>query len=285
MLKKNNFYIQIIYIFIGICIAILLYILCSLIYKIYTIEKFTEDYIEIEREQIDVYVINLAKNKDRLDLITHLYNKSDLKNIPFIRIDAINGKEIDVEPYVTPRVYSGIVDIENNNGQRYHHSQITRGAVGCYLSHLKIYEQIQQSYDSKPYALILEDDAWFNENIYKSGIRYLYKNIPQDWDIVLLGKIDRDIIPHENYLEMREFWGTHGYIITKNGVHKMLQNANIPINDQIDAVMGKLSRENIIKIYGTKQQYISANNSFGSEIQMPITQKEGINPDNDHHHK
>ena len=54
----------------------------------------------------------------------------------------MNGKEIDVKPYVTERVYNGILDIDKT-GQRHYHSQITRGAIGCYLSHLDIYNKFK----------------------------------------------------------------------------------------------------------------------------------------------
>ena len=107
----------------------------------------------IEQQDFDRYVINLPKNKERLEAITQIYNNSDLAEIPFIRFEAVNGKEIDIRPYVSDRVYEGIMDIDKTK-ERYHHSQITRGAVGCYLSHLGIYEKIKQS--SKPYALVLE---------------------------------------------------------------------------------------------------------------------------------
>jgi glycosyl transferase family 25 len=267
-------------------VCILLFLLVILLIKIFKKYKYKykheeqfEDTTQIKKNDLAIYVINLPKNKDRLDHLIQLHNNSDIKEIPFTRIEAVNGKEIDVEPYVTSRVFSGIMDIDNNNGERYHHSQITRGAVGCYLSHLKIYKEMKES--SKPYALILEDDAWFNKDIYENGIASLHTKVPKDWDIILLGRTDLDIVPQEKYIEMREFCGTHGYIINKNGILKFLEHGNTPINDQIDAVMGKLAREKILHIYALHEQYIVPNNTFGSEIQMPITVVDGKNPDLD----
>jgi len=265
-------------------IILLVITLCLNLFIKYSHPPTNESFISykiIERDEFDTYIINLKKNKDRLDAITSEYNASDLSDVPFIRFDAVNGKEIDVRPYVSERVYNGIKDIENNNGERYHHSQITRGAVGCYLSHIHIYEKIKAS--KKPFALVIEDDAMINKEIYTNGIRNIHHLIPADWDIILLGKIDRDVINHTTYFEMREFWGTHGYLINQSGVNKMLQYGNIPIDDQIDAVMGKLARADTLHIYAPTVQYIPANTSFGSEIQKPITPKEGINPDEDPH--
>ena len=245
-------------------------------------EKFVTLQTIIEQEDFDRYVINLAKNKERLETITNIYNKSDLAIIPFIRFEAVNGKEIDVRPYVTDRVYNGIVDLDNTN-QRLYNTQITRGMVGCYLSHLEIYQQIQNN--DKPYTLILEDDAIFNSDIYQSGIRNLLQNIPPDWDIIMLGRMTFDpsheVVNHETYLELLKFWGTYGYLINKSGVNKMLMYGNIPIDDQIDAVMSKLARENILNIYAPIPEYIVMNGTYVSEVQQVITNKDGVNPDED----
>lgn len=232
----------------------------------------------ILRDDFDCYVINLKKNTERLGSINDLYNKSDLSVKPFIRVEAVNGKEIDVKPYVSERVYNGIIDIDNS-GERKYHSQITRGAVGCYLSHLDIYNRIKNS--KKPYGLVIEDDAWFNEDIYKSGIQNILTKIPNDWDIILLGRIDLENTNKGACLIIHKFWGTHGYLINQSGVSKMLTFGNIPIDDQIDAIMAKLSREGKLNIYAPHEQYITTNTNLGTEIQMLLSEKEGVNPNED----
>jgi GR25 family glycosyltransferase involved in LPS biosynthesis len=246
------------------------------------VEKFATLQTIIEQTDFDRYVINLPKNKERLEAITQIYNNSDLSVVPFIRFEAVNGKEIDVKPFVSERVNDGIVALDTT-GERLYHSQITRGMVGCYLSHLEIYKKIQQS--SKPYALILEDDAFFDSDIYQKGIRNLLQTIPPDWDIIMLGRMTFDpsheVIDHESYLELRKFWGTYGYLINQTGANKMLTYANIPIDDQIDAVMGKLSRENILNIYAPLPEYIKMNRTYGSEVQQNVTNKDGVNPNID----
>jgi GR25 family glycosyltransferase involved in LPS biosynthesis len=241
-------------------------------------EKFTNKNKVIERDDFDCYVINMKKNKDRLDYIQNIYNLSDLNTVKLIRIEAVNGKDINIEPYVTQHVYKGIQGIERTN-QRHHHSQITRGAIGCYLSHLKLYDLIQKS--EKPYALVLEDDAKFNPDIYKSGIQNILNDMPEDWDIILLGRMQHDVINKEKYLIVQRFWGTWGYLISQKGIKNMLKYGNIPIDDQIDAVMGKLSREGKLKIYAPFHEFITMNNSFQSEIQMHITEKKDIDPNTD----
>ena len=272
-------------------LLLIILIISSVVYNLYKFvdfkqiklqfESFTTEIsdIVIERKDFDCYVINLKKNTERLFYITDKYNTSDLATEPFIRIEAVNGKEIDIQPYVTDRVYKGIQNI-NKTGARTYHSQISAGAIGCYLSHIDIYLKILNS--DKPYALILEDDAqWLTPDIYNSGIRDILKIIPNDWDIILLGRLDLNTINKESYLEMHEFWGTHGYLINKQGAIKMLSLASVPIDDQIDAVMGKLKRAGKLHIYAPVEVLIHTNAELGSEIQIPITLIEGVDPNTD----
>jgi hypothetical protein len=48
----------------------------------------------------------------------------------------------------------------------------------------------------------------------------IFKNIPSNWDIILLGRINIETDTKDKYLIMHKFWGTHGYLITKNGASK-----------------------------------------------------------------
>lgn len=263
-------------------IILIVFFILLIIYGLYNSYKIKYEQFSIKKEilrnEFDCYIINLKKNTERLGVINELYNKSDLSSIPYIRIEAVNGKEIDIKPYVTSRVYNGIVNIDNT-GERHFHTQITRGAIGCYLSHLDIYNRIKNS--NKPYGLIIEDDAMFNKDVYNKGIKSILENIPEDWDIILLGRIDLETENKGTYLVMHKFWGTHGYLINQSGVSKMLSLANIPIDDQIDAVMGELSRKNKLHIYAPIEQYILTNTNFNSEVQIRVSEKEGLNPNDD----
>jgi hypothetical protein len=61
----------------------------------------------------------------------------------------------------------------------------------------------------------------------------------------------------------------------------MLSLGGIPIDDQIDAVMGKLERDGKLHIYAPTDIVIPADINLGSEVQMSITEKEGIDPNID----
>jgi len=268
---KYKLKINVLYAFVIIfSIIILLSVIYGLyIYNKYCIEKFQDENNIIKRDEFDCYIINLQRNKERLDNITKLYKNSDLYQPDFIRIEAVDGNKIDTKLYVTDEIYNGIVEIDKT-GIRKNSKQLTKGMIGCYLSHLEIYNQFINS--NKQYAFVLEDDASFNNDIYNIGIKNVLKDVPNDWDIILLGRIGFNEINKDTYVQMSEFWGTWGYIINQKGAQTMITYGNIPITIQIDAKMIALAKEGKLKIYGTLINYISAGH-FGSEIQMPHEEK------------
>jgi len=224
---------------------------------------------EISRRDFDCYVINLKSNKDRLNHISSIYNVSDLASDPFVLVEAVDGKVTDVKNFVTQRVWDGIQQTDKT-GKRTSHDHLTRGMIGCYLSHLKVLEMIQDS--SKPYGLVLEDDAVFSSDIYSSSIKSVLTNMPEDWDVILLGRWPLDEKNEINYVKVNRFWGTHGYLINKKGASKIIENGGIPIDDQIDGVMGKLAREDVLKIYAPYTSSIQVNTSLYSQVQMNVSQ-------------
>lgn len=191
----------------------------------------------IKREDYDCYLINLEKNNDRLATFTQYYNNSDLKDPEFIKVKAIYGKDIDYASFISPNV-------ELN---------MTAGMVGCFLSHLDVYNKIING--DKRYAFVFEDDARMIRNIHKSAIEKLPEYIPEDWDIILLGydisnPVHHEIVQYPNYIKLHGFYGTHAYLITKAGATKMMNLVKMPFTNQIDYVMGELCKLGLLNIYG-----------------------------------
>ena len=73
-----------------------------------------------------IYVINLEKNKKRLNNFHKHYQQCDLQSQPVERINAIYGLELPYKDYIA----------ENPEDKG-----LTPGMVGCYLSHLQTYQQ------------------------------------------------------------------------------------------------------------------------------------------------
>jgi len=94
-----------------------------------------------------VFAINLPQRKDRK---THITNECAQHGIDVEIIEAVNGKnlseeELQTQVYDWPACY------------------LTQGEIGCALSHLAVYQRMID--EQHPVALVLEDDAVFDESI------------------------------------------------------------------------------------------------------------------------
>lgn len=231
-------------------------------------ESFFPERMNVEK-QVSPYVINLKKNEDRMTNFRKSYNSTDLGALlPVQRFEAVNGNNIQLEKYTTSQVLLGIQLIDATN-QRTSNDQLTKGMIGCYLSHLGVYEHAIKS--SKKYALVFEDDATLSRDIYKSIKKIIYndRNVPKNWDIILFGLIENDVRDYNSeYKIVKDFYGTHGYLITRKAMKLLL--STLPIERQIDAQLVKFVKDNKLKIYSVTPQKVNVAN-FGSDLQMVVT--------------
>jgi len=219
-------------------------------------------------DDLEIYVINMAKNKDRLDNFIKEFGESDLKDKKINVFPAVVGKELDLLKYITPNAYEKILKSDITK-VRQDDAELTRGAVGCYLSHLGIYKEIANS--NANYALIFEDDVMINPNTLELAMEGI-NDVPNDWDMFLLGLVNLDSIQHKNYLDVKKFWLTHAYIIKKEAAIKLLKYLSKKIDVQIDTDMSTLISENKLKVYSRKFNIVVQNNAkFPSEIQIPVS--------------
>jgi len=222
-------------------------------------ENFTED-------DFDVYVINLVSNTERLESFKYQYEKSDLAWKKYIVYPAVVGKELDIIKYVTPDAYNQVMETDATK-RRKHHYDITKGAVGCYLSHLDIYRKIAAS--NKKYGLIFEDDVMIATDFYKRML-YGLNTVPGDWDIYLLGLICLKCDIKSEYINVNRFWGLHGYLVKKEAAQRLVNNLDKLISKQIDADISLLIKEKRVKVYGINPIIVAQQNAFLSDIQVPV---------------
>lgn len=222
-------------------------------------------------DEFDSYLINLDRRKERLENFTAQYEISDLgPRKPFKRVDAVDGSTLELMGIVTPEIEDGIKRIERT-GLRTSHPQMTRGMIGCYKSHYKVWDEIYQS--GKPYGLVFEDDAEMDQDIYEKAAARL--DFPDDWDVILLGHVslmDYEKGPNPGLLRVKDFWGLHGYLISRRGVAKMMLYKDMPISLQIDIFMSKLAQEDKLTVYALDPPLVRQGN-FGTDLQMRITPK------------
>ena len=209
----------------------------------------------------------MTKNADRLQYFTQNYARTDLAQRPFIRFEAVNGAKLGdkIHDMVSAKVWLGLHFLKTAK-VRLGDQQLTHGMIGCYLSHYAIWEQA-----TKPYTIVFEDDAVVYPAIYKSVIRYIVEEpgpFPADWDIILLGHHCIGCTGGNTfYKHPKNFWGTHGYIISRKGRETMMKWREPEMTLQIDGLMAQLGRQGVLKIYAIHPSYVSVAN-FGSDIQL-----------------
>ena len=225
------------------------------------------------------FVINLDKNIERLTSFMEYYTSSDLTAIPIERFAAINGKQIDISKYVSDIAYKQIMDAEKN-GYRMRHYELTRGAVGCFLSHTSLYNKLLKD-PKNTYYLIFEDDARVPP-VCLDIVQSYVENAPEDWDILLYGVL-RKVITARNssYDKVRVWWGLFGYVINKQGAKKIIDylHENNKIDKQIDSMLSLMIIEDKLNVYSTRDQIINHNpeNSL-TDIQLPIKLAKDVDP-------
>jgi len=248
---KNSFLIWYLYII----IVTIFYLTISVYPEMYTNNKLNTDF--------DIYVINLPSSKERLVHFIDQYNNTDLVSTNINVFSAVNGKTLELEKYVTPSAYEQIILTEKTNKRKYHY-ELTRGAVGCYLSHLEIYKKIAES--DKKYGLIFEDDVILHHNFGKlmlDGIHNI-NNIDPDWDIFLLGIMCIDCKTNTNYIDVKRFWGLHGYLVKKESAIKLVSLLDKLISKQIDAEISLMIKYQKLKVYSIYPSIVIQSNQFGT---------------------
>lgn len=205
-------------------------------------------------QELPIYVINLKKSTERKKYLIEEFKRHKIENYTFI--EAVNGYDLNLEELKNNNI------ISNNCG-------LKRGEIGCSLSHYKIYEETLKN--DAEINLILEDDVFFVDgfNIKFNIIMNRIKNM--NWDIFYLGincytdcckegeYIGNKI--HGIYCPKHVVSGTHGYLIKKQSIKKIM-DCFFPINMAVDLFLMNID----IKRLTLTNTIIKTNNSY-SETQ------------------
>jgi GR25 family glycosyltransferase involved in LPS biosynthesis len=244
-----------------------------------TIERFAEYCINpgIPVDDFDVYVINLDRNKSRLGLFMEQYAVSDISVKKVKRIAAADGRKINIAQYISDTAYKEIQTIETT-GFRTKHYQLTRGAVGCYLSHLKAYSLIKDSPD-KSHGLIFEDDVNIAHDFFFK-LNRLLRNIPNDWDVLLLGCHCLKCHKAELHSHVQKFILLHCYVVKKDAARRLHEDlSSRPIQQQIDSeISDMITDRKFLNVYCVNEALCWQSGQFATDIQTPVKKTAGMDP-------
>lgn len=213
-------------------------------------------------------LINMDKASDRYELFLNRFHASDLRMHRLSRYSAVDGTRVDIASMLTPLAYKEVLDAERNQ-YRMQHYELTRGAVGCYLSHVGVWNRMLQG--SSDCVIVFEDDAWVTPTL-GAQIADLMQHVPADWDLVLLGhvltKYKRGVHVHQ----VLGFYCLHGYLISRQGAQKIMQSGHVyPIAKQLDSMLSDITKDGTLNVYASPRQLVKQDNfRFKTQIQVPV---------------
>lgn len=211
-----------------------------------------------------ILLINLDKREDRLD---EFYKNCPLSKSNITRFSAINGQELKTNEEIHSLFK------ENNFGW-------LRGKIGCALSHYTIWKE-NKELDN---VVVLEDDILFVNN-FKKLWKEMKDDLPKDYDIIPLNMeyyiedfkvskkrnrsevfINKVSEYNKSFLKVNKEisslgnFGTCSYLISKNGMNKLLQKAKTDgIKDEVDNFINHTTD---LVVYLPKK-YLITHSSFG----------------------
>lgn len=188
----------------------------------YLLNAYSGILMKSSKQGFPIFIINLEKDIEKRN---HMQKLCDKYNLSPQFIQAIDGKLLSSdEVELLSSKKSSIKSIGR---------ELSKGEIGCALSHLKIYKLLIKKQIEA--AIILEDDVEFNENL-DLIISHL-SSFPKDLELLLLGhhsQISRELNSFESawfktkitetYSAVRlnhVACGAYGYLITLKGAKKL----------------------------------------------------------------
>lgn len=223
------------------------------------------------------FFINLDRRVDRYNSIRQ---SLDNNNFNFVKkYSAVDGSTLSddiLKKIVSPKNYN-----ELNQLYRTEHSQLTKGAIGCALSHINLWKNLVDS--DKEYMLIFEDDIKIHPYLYKvmekvmvllsklnSDIFLFYNTCPFNDKNTCYEETDISSVnvnkQHMTIDKVNYFWGLNCYIISKKAA-KILINSAFPIEKQLDHYISDKIMSDNLNVYRIKPNLVNNGGFLSSDIQ------------------
>lgn len=149
------------------------------------------------------YIINLPHRTDRLRIAKQQFEKA---GIPM--------------PIIFPAIDARRLKLRGTTEEN-------QGLIGCFMSHYFILQNaLMNNYES---IAVFEDDVIFVSD-FKVKYEKAKSELPDTWQLFMLGYYEQlgketyKLKYSENLVIPKSTWGTHGYIVRKEGIKIMYDN-------------------------------------------------------------
>ena len=190
---------------------------------------------------VPLYVVSLARSPKRWRAF--VASGVAARSFPTLeQFPAVDGRSVSVrnDSRLSPTARVAIL-----RGTRRDHTDITTaGMVGCYLSHLALWQRVLA--DGSALAVVMEDDAAVTPGA-RRHIDALLAALPgtDSWDVLLLGHAhpptQAPSADHPGFADVSAWYGTIAYAVTARGAAALVRRA-LPIQFQVDGYMAQLAK-------------------------------------------
>lgn len=231
--------------------------------------------------RVTTFCITLDDATERKEMIQNKFYPMGY-DVQFIgAVDTRGDKWRDYSYYLTP---DAITQIEKSlkNNKRDHHHELTPGAVGCFVSHIKCWNRfIATNPHDDDLLFVLEDDS-VPISSFQREMKKVLAHFPSDTDIFLLSHItngDSTEIKKKDFSFYKfnrygAFYLTNAYIITGRGIKKIwneLSRSHFKFQKQIDSYLTELINNDVLVVYYTKTNICPQSTNTGTSIQtLPV---------------
>ncbi|KAM3863671.1 procollagen galactosyltransferase 1 [Diretmus argenteus] len=169
----------------------------------------------------EVFMINLQRRADRRERMLAILYKQEIASKV---VAAVDGKAMNISDInnLGIKMLPGYSD-------PYHGRPLTKGELGCFLSHYNIWKEIVER--GLHSSLVIEDDLRF-EIFFKRRLKNVMSEVESeglDWDLIYIGRKRMQVdhpekaVPNiHNLVEADYSYWTLGYMISLQGAKKLI---------------------------------------------------------------
>jgi len=154
------------------------------------------------------FIIHLSHMKERKEYVIQNIKNAGFTDI--ILFEGVDGQNPD-----------SVRDEMDKNKNPLLDKSLRPGAIGCLLSHLKLYQHIIQN--NIQISTIFEDDVHFHPE-WKTLSHEYYELSPKDFDVIFIGnQLNSSFVknPISKLITTEPIYCTHAYIVTLEGAKRL----------------------------------------------------------------
>ncbi|XP_075340387.1 procollagen galactosyltransferase 2-like [Odontesthes bonariensis] len=200
----------------------------------------------------EIFLINLKRRSDRRD---RMLSSLAVLGINATLVEAVDGKALN-----SSQLRAMGIDMLPGYKDPYSDRVLTRGEIGCFLSHFNIWKQVVQQ--GLQQVLVLEDDVRFEPRFY-SRMTTIMGNVLRvrlDWDLIYVGRKRLQVKEPENWVKGvsslvhpdYSYW-TLGYALSLNGARKLLRakplNKMLPVDEFLPLMFNKHPKDEYMQYF------------------------------------